>query len=445
MRRWVGLAAVCLLIVAVRLAMPAEASAATAAMALGFVLLVAFVLGRAVRRFGLPSITGYILVGMVSGPYLLGWLHPAFAVLGHSAVSNLRLLDGVALGLIALSAGGELKLDAVRHHARAIAFVIAAMLVLVCGGTALLVLGLHRWAPALADMPLPVAWVTAMLLGTIALTNSPAVTLALMREMRPRGAVSQIVLAIVVVNDLVVIVLFTLVLAVAGLLLRPEAGFSVAFLLDLGWEMAGSIALGVALGWLVAWYLERIDQERPLLVLGTAFVAVAVLPAMHLSGVLALMVAGFFIENHSPHGQGLMDAIDRHSLPVYVVFFTIAGAHLNLETLARIWPLAVGIAIVRGVLIALSTWWATRLAGAEPSVQRWAWTGLIPQAGVAIGLAVIVESRLPEAGTLLNALVVALIAVNQIVGPILARLGLIRAGEAQPEEERRSARAPARG
>jgi hypothetical protein len=107
--------------------------------------------------------------------------------------------------------------------------------------------------------------------------------------------------------------------------------------------------------------------------------------------------------------------------------------------------LAVGIAIVRGVLIALSTWWATRLAGAEPSVQRWAWTGLIPQAGVAIGLAVIVESRLPEAGTLLNALVVALIAVNQIVGPILARLGLIRAGEAQPEEERRSARAPARG
>ncbi|HEX9842888.1 MAG TPA: hypothetical protein VGC20_09060, partial [bacterium] len=82
---------------------------------------------------------------------------------------------------------------------------------------------------------------------------------------------------------------------------------------------------------------------------------------------------------------------------------------------------------------------------AERAVQRWTWTGLIPQAGVAIGLAVIVESRLPEAGTLLNALVVALIAVNQIVGPILARLGLIRVGEAQPEEERRSARAPARG
>ncbi len=441
MRRAIGLAAVCALIVAVRLAMPSDAGAEVAAMALGFVLLVSFVLGRAVTRLGLPAISGYILVGLVSGPYLLGWLHPAFAVLGHSAVASLRLVDGVALGLIALTAGGELKLSALRRHARTIASVIAAQVLLVFGGIVVAGLALQGWLPLLGELSPPAALAALLLVGVIALTNSPAVALAVLQELRPRGPVSEIVLAIVVVNDVVVIALFSVVLALGRQLVSLQSAWSLGFLVALGWETAGSVLLGLALGWLVARTMRHVGHELPLLILGVAFVAVAVLPALHLSGVLALTVAGFAIENFSPHGDDLIRAIERHSLPVYVVFFTISGADLDLQTLARIWPLALGVAVLRGALVALGSWAGGRIAGATPSVCRWAWSGLVPQAGVALGLVLLIPPRLPQVA---STLIVAVIALNQLAGPVLFRLGLFRSGEARPDSpERDMAAGPA--
>ncbi|HKI99242.1 MAG TPA: cation:proton antiporter [bacterium] len=436
MRRVLGLLAVCALIVAVRLAMPAEASAAAAAMALGFVLLVSFVLGRVATRLGLPTITGYILVGMVTGPFLLGWLHPALAVLGHSAVSSLRLLDGVALGLIALSAGGELRLAAVRRHARTIAAVIAGQVLLVFAGVTMLVLAGATLFPSLQGVAGGSLVAMALLFAVIATANSPATALAIIQEYRSEGPVTDVVLAVTVVKDVVVISLFTIVLAFAVLLARPGAAFDAAFLLELGWEVAGSVALGVGLAWLVALYVRRVGHELPLLILGVAFVAVAVLPALHLSGLLALMVAGFVIENFTAHGDDLIQAIERHSLPVYVVFFTIAGASLDLGALGATLPLALALALVRGLLTAGGTALGARLAHAPAAVQRHGWSGFVAQAGVTLGFAILVEQRFPEIGFTVKTVVLAVIALNQLAGPVLFRLGLFWAGEARPEPER---------
>ena len=445
MRRWVGLLAVCVLIVAVRLVMPAEANAAVAAMALGFVLLVAFVLGRAVRRYGLPSITGYILVGMVSGPYLLGWVHPAFAVLGHSAVSSLRLMDGVALGLIALSAGGELKLEAVRRHARAIFAVIAGQVLLVFTGVVALLLAGSGLFPSLMDLAGGKLVAAALLFGVIATANSPATALAIIQEYRSRGPVTEIVLAVTVAKDAVVISLFTVILSFAVLTARPEASFDATFLLTLAWEVLGSIAVGVALGWGVALYVKHLGHELPLLILGVAFVAVAVLPLVYLSGLLALMVAGFTIENFSEHGEELIQAIERHSLPVYVVFFTIAGASLDLGALGATLPLALVLALTRGILTAGGTALGARWARAPVEAVRYGWSGFIAQAGVTLGFAILIEHRFPEIGVTVKTVTLAVIALNQLVGPVLFRYGLVWAGEAQPEEERSAARAAVRG
>jgi Kef-type K+ transport system membrane component KefB len=439
MRRAIGLLAVCALIVAVRLAMPAEAGAATAAMALGFVLLVSFVLGRAAPRLGLPAISGYIAVGLVTGPYLLGWLHPALAVLGQSAVSSLRLLDGLALGLIALSAGGELRLAAVRRHRRTLAAVIVGQVGLVFAGVTALVLAgapLFAWLDALHAGRLVAA---ALLFAAIATANSPATALAIIQEARSRGPVTDVVLAVTVVKDAVVISLFTVVLAAAILLARPEATFSAAFLLELAWEVGGSVALGLALAGGMGLYVRRVGHELPLLILGVAFVAVALLPALHLSGLLALMVAGFALENFSPHGDELMRAIERHALPVYVVFFTIAGASLDLGALGATLPLALALAAVRGLLTAGGTALGARLAGAAPAVQRHGWSGFVAQAGVTLGFAILVEQRLPEIGYTVRTVTLAVLALNQLAGPVLFRLGLLWAGEAQPEPTERPA------
>lgn len=445
-RRLLGLLAVFALIVAARLAMPAQASAAAAAMALGFVLLVSFVLGRAVTRLGLPTITGYILVGMLAGPYMLGWVHPAFAVLGHSAVSSLRLLDALALGLIALTAGGELRLSAVREHARTIVAVIAGQVGLVFAGVAVLVLAGGALFPSLEGFAGGRLVAAALLFAVIATANSPATALAIIQEYRSRGPVTDVVLAVTVVKDVVVISLFTIVLAFAILLARPAATFDVAFLGRLAWEVTGSIALGVALGWLVAQYVARVGAELPLLILGVAFVAVAVLPALHLSGLLALMVAGFYIENFSAHGEALIEAIERHSLPVYVVFFTIAGASLDLGALGATLPLAAAVAVGRGLLTAAGTSLGAHLAGAPRAVVRHGWSGFVAQAGVTLGFAILIEQRFPEIGATVKTVTLAVIALNQLAGPILFRLGLHLAGESRPEPAARTPRpAPQRG
>ena len=435
MRRAVALAAVLALIVAVRLAMPAEAGEATAAMALGFVLLVSFGVGRAATRLGLPSITGYILTGLMAGPYVLGWVHPAFAVLGHSAVASLRLLDAVALGLIALGAGGELRLASLRTHARTIGAVIAGQVLLVFGGVVLLVLAGGAIFPSLRDFSHPQLLAAALLFGAVAASNSPASTLAIVQEYHSRGPVTEVVLAVVVAMDVVVISLFTIVLSFAILLVRPGAAFDAAFRGALGWEVLGSIAVGALLGGLVAQYVERLGRELPLLVLGVAFVAVVVLPTVHLSGLLALMVAGFVIENFSPHGDDVMRAIERHALPVYVVFFTIAGASLNLEALGATLPLAGTLALWRAVLISAGTVLGARVAGAAPVIVRHGWSGFVAQAGVTLGLAIVIEQRFPEIGLTVKTVLLAVIAVNQLVGPVLFRLGLFRAGEAHVEED----------
>lgn len=431
MSRGVALASVLVLAVVVRFAMPPAAAgdAGAAAMALGFVLLVAYFGGLAVAAAGLPTITGYIVVGMVFGPYLLGQLHPGLAVLGPRAVSTLRLLDGVALGLIALSAGGELRWSAVRRQARALAGVVAGQVVLVMAGVTALVWTFGGAFPSLAGFGPERVLAAALLLGAIATANSPATVLAIIQEYRARGPMTDVVLAVTVVKDVVVIPLFTVVLSFAILLARPGASLDASFLLMLGWEIAGSVLAGVLLGWLVVVYLAHLGHELPLLVLGVAFVSVTVLPALHLSGLLCCMVAGFYIENFSEHGDDLIQAIERHALPVYVVFFTIAGASLDLGALVATLPLALALAGVRGVLTAAGTALGARAAGAAAPVVRHAWSGFVAQAGVALGFAILVEQRFPEIGDVVRTVVLAVVAINQLVGPVAFRLGLSLAGE----------------
>ena len=439
MKRAIAIAGVLALAVTVRALAPVgeggatattAATEASAALALGFVLLVSFLAGGQAPRLGLPAITGYLFVGMAFGPYLLGGLHPSLGVLGHDSVASLRLLDSVALGLIALTAGGELRMAALRLRGKPILSVLCFQVLLtslgVGGGLALL----WEHFPAMAGLSPREALAAALLLGVIATANSPATALAVIQESRASGPLSEIVLAVTVAKDVVVILLFSVAISLAVFLTGTGAGAGLASLPRLAWELGGSIALGVLLGLLVARILVRLGTDLPLLVLGVAFVAVTLLPMLHLSGLLACLVAGFVIENHSPHGDRLIKAIERHSLPVYVVFFTIAGASLDLRTLVDVLPLALFIAGVRLVMIVLSTALGAKLGSAPAGVAGYGWSGFVAQAGVTLGFAALVEQRLPGIGSQVSSATLAVVALNQVAGPILFRLGLLRSGEA---------------
>lgn len=408
-------------------------TAADATLALGFVLIVSYFAGRFVAARGIPSITGYILVGVLFGPYVLSGITPALAVLSPENVAGLRLLDGAALGLIALTAGGELNLRIVRRRGRAILYVVVGHLVLVGLGTAALAFAAHQWVPGLANLATPSALAASLLLGTTAVANSPATTIAVIQEYQARGPVTQLALGVTVVKDVVVVVFFTIILALAVRLVggnadHGSAGFATV-LLELTWEVLGSLALGVVVGWLIRLYGRRVGRELPLLVLAIAFLSGALSEQVRLSGLLVCMVAGFYVENFSAQGDALIDAVERHSLPLYVVFFTMAGADIDMPHLRQMWALALALVLARGLLKFAGTYLGARLARELPSVRRHGWSGFIGQAGVTLGFVALIAKRIPSFGNALATIVVAGIALNQLLGPVIFRLGLSAAHE----------------
>lgn len=389
-------------------------------LALGFLLLASYLGGVIARSVGLPKITGYLLIGLLVGPAMLGLVRA-------DEIQGLRFIGDAAVVLIALAAGGELKLKSLRAEGRLLARMTGAAIVLpglAVGGVVLL---LSAWFPLTAGLPWGDRLAIALLLGVVAAASSPAVAMAVIGETAAQGPVARTILGVTVAKDVTVIVLFALALTVARGLTSVGA-VDVPFVLLAIAELLGSMALGVVLGWLIAQYLKFVRRHMAVFVIGVAFVTVEAAVLLHLEPMLIALVAGFFMENVSPvQGTALVNGVERSSLPVYAVFFGLAGAGLHLEALGGIWPWVAALALLRVAGLLGAVRWAAR-DGPE-AVRRFGWLGLVSQAGVTLGLASVLRRAFPAWGVSLETLVVAMIAVHELVGPVLFRLGLTRAGE----------------
>jgi len=391
--------------------------------ALGFILIFAFLFGKQVERFKLPQITGFILAGIICGPYILKFLDT-------EQVASLQLIDGLALSLIALTAGGEMRISRLKDRLKAIMSLVVFQTIFIIGGFVIFglvglnvfsFLAANTWSQSLA---------IALLLGAIATATSPSTTIAIMTETKSQGKYTDLILSVAVVKDFVVIVLFALFLSLSSLLFFPDQGFDVSFLLHILRDLGGSMLLGILVGGGIIFYLKYIQREMTIFILGIAFFTYQISYNYDFHPLLICLVGGFLVENFSPHGDRLIQAIERSSLPVFVIFFAISGASLNLKALQTSWMLALVCVFLRGLLKFAGTYAGARIAREDPGIRRSAWKGFISQAGVGLGLAVLVERAFPtwEGGFL--SLVVAVIAINQIIGPILLQKLLIRVGEA---------------
>lgn len=195
-------------------------------------------------------------------------------------------------------------------------------------------------------------------------------------------------------------------------------------------EVGGSVLLGSLVGLGIVLYLKFINRETAVFILGVAFFTYQISHSLGLHPLMICLVAGFLVENFSSRGDNLIQAIEKISVPIYVVFFAISGASLNLEALRRSWVLALIFVVWRGVLKFSGTYVGAKIAKKDPGIQKHSWTGFISQAGVALGMAVIVERAFPEWGGEFKALVLAIIAINQIIGPILFQRLLFKVDEA---------------
>ena len=394
----------------------------TATVLLGFILLVAYIAGAAAAGFKLPRVTGYVLVGIIVGPYALG-------IFTEGLVESLRTIDELALALIALTAGGELKMKEIRKSLRSIVGMSLGIVIFVVIGFLVLVLAVKPLVPMLAQTSWGLTAAEALLLAIWAANSSPDATIAVINESGAEGEVTDTILGVTIFKDVVVIVLFAVGLSVAGPL-AGEAAFDPGLIGTVAWEVLGAFAVGAILGWAFSVYLVRSPQQTVLVTLLFAYLIVLVSHAVHVELLLTAVGAGFVIENFSEAGDRFIDGIEANSLVVFAIFFALAGAALDLGTVLTYWSFAVVIVLVRAVLTWGGATVGARVTDSPKPVIRLGWMGLISQAGVTLGLSLLVAREFPTWGSQFVAITTAVIIVHLLVGPVLLKVALTRAGEA---------------
>ncbi len=400
---------------------PATASALPTVAAVGFLLLAGTLLSELLETIGLPHLSGYLLAGIIGGPHLLH-------LVDHDTVERLSPVNTLALALIALGGGAELRVQTVRAVGRSIGYAIflqsaIGMVTLTC-----VFLALSRFVPFTQGLALSGLISVALLWGTLGVSRSPSACLGVLSQTRAKGPLATCSLAHVMASDVVVVVLMACVI-VAVRPVMSGGGVSVDDLRDLGHEIVGSIAVGTTLGLVLAAYLRLVGGNLLLVLLGLGFGLTEFMRYIHIDPLLSFLTAGFVVQNLTLQGDKLLHAVEQTSGVVFTVFFATAGAHLDLPLLRQLWPIALALCSARALVVVTTSRWASKLANDEPVLRRWGWSPLISQAGLTLGLSVVIVRAFPEFGEGFRSLVIACVALNEMVGPVLFKLALDRSGE----------------
>jgi Kef-type K+ transport system membrane component KefB len=403
-------------------AIPFAESASGLITAVGFLLLAGMLLSGLLEVIGLPHLTGYLLAGALAGPHVLH-------LVDHHAVQSLAPVNTLALALIALAGGTELQIDLLKRVLRSLAWatlVQCALGVVVAGAAFVLA---ARFLPFTAGLGLSAILGIGLLWGVLAVCRSPSATLGIFAQVRPDGPVSRFSLAFVMTSDVVVAMLLTTAIALARPLIEPAAGLSLKDFTELGHEILGSVSLGTTLGLILIAYLWLVGTDLLVVLIAIGFGLTEGLHYLRFDPLLAFMVAGFVVANFSQQGHKLLSAVNRTGGVVYVVFFATAGAHLDLPLVRMLWPVALFLGGARVLSIWVGHRISTRLSGDEPIVRRWGWSSLVSQAGLTIGMSVVVEKAFPSFGSGFRSLAIANVALNELIGPVLFKFALDRTGE----------------
>jgi Kef-type K+ transport system membrane component KefB len=394
---------------------------------IGFLLLAGTLMSELLEPIGLPHLSGYLLAGIVGGPHVL-------RLVDDHTVDALSPVNTLALSLIALAGGAELRLSTVRSVARSLAWATAiqSTTVLVC--MAGVFMAISRFLPFTSELPLKALFGVALLWGVLAVSRSPSACLGILAQTRAKGPLATFSLAFIMFSDVVVVILLAIVMMLARPLITPGGQISFEDFSVLGHEILGSIAVGVTLGLVLSIYLRLVGRQLLLVLLAIGFGLSDTFSYIHVDALLAFLSAGFVVQNLSDQGEKLLHAIEQTGSVVFVVFFATAGAHLNIPLLQRFWPVAVTLCASRAIFTYIAGRISSRVAEDTPLLKRWGFSSLVSQAGLALGLSVVVTRAFPVLGEGFRSLCIAGIAINEMLGPILFKFALDRAGETDTHE-----------
>ena len=406
-----------------------QATSSGAAMGFGLALLGAVFMGQLFGALRLPRLTGYLFLGVLAGPQ-------AFDLITERMLADLKLVNGVAIALIALTAGLELNMKKMRPRLAS----IAAMGGLGIGTTIVVVtaasFALASFLPQFdRDFTMPQRAAVALLTGTVFATVSPSVALAILAETGSEGPVSETAMGLVVLGDIALVIGFAAVNAlVAG---RFSGGGETGGAGTLFFEIFGSLGVGVGLGFILSVYVRRVARKTALFAFGMCFLAAEAGGRLHLDPLLLCLSAGLTVENLTAvEGTALAHDLEIAALPTFAVFFCVAGAGLHIREFAHVAHWAVLFALMRGCSLLLGARVGAFISKPQESVRKYGPYALLPQAGVAIGLAILVKKQFggtvehPQWGARLADVVLGTIALNEFIGPSILRWAMTKTGEA---------------
>ena len=406
-------------------------------LSLALALFAGLMMTRVINRFKLPDVTAYLIAGILVGPYCLGLLGvPGLGFSSFEDVEKLQLISKAALGFIAFSIGSEFRLSQLRQTGKqaTIVGIVQGIVAMLFVDVALVVL--HFIIPDKLSIP------AAITLGAIATATAPAATLMVVRQFKAKGRLTDILLPVVALDDAVGLATFSASFGVAMAMTSGQVDLG-SIILEPIIEIIASLALGALLGWVLT-QLERMfhsNSNRLSLVISFVLLTVALsLLEFEVGGVtigfsslLVCMMLGTVFCNLCPLSSDLMDRADRWTAPLYALFSVVSGAELELGVFRDVAIVGIGVVYIlfRSLGKCVGAWSSTKATHCPPQVQKYLGVTLLPQAGVALGMCVTV-AELGADGALIRNIVLFSVLIYELVGPMMTKWALTKAGDIQP-------------
>ena len=412
----------------------------TELLSLSVAIFAGLMMTRIMNIWKLPDVTAYLVAGVLIGPSLIGALAiPGLGFASYEELDGLGLISDVALGFIAFSIGNEFRLSQLRETGKqaTVIGILQAVFTTLLVDLALVIF--HFIAPEVMSLP------AAITLGAIAAATAPAATLMVVRQYKAKGPLTDLLLPIVALDDAVGLVLFAVSFGIAEALGSGSVDlFSVA--LNPLLEIVGSLLLGALAGWVLT-LLERLfhsNRNRVAMTIGFVFLTVALskldIPlgraTLGFSPLLVCMMLGSVFCNLCPLSDEIMERADKWSSPLMVLFFVLSGAELELGVFAKVSSVLIGLVYIASRCLGkyFGARESSRMMGCDAKVVKYLGITLWPQAGVALGMCV-TAGQLPGDGPLIRNIVLFAVLVYELLGPVMTKWALTRAGDIQPKSE----------
>jgi NhaP-type Na+/H+ or K+/H+ antiporter len=383
-------------------------------LSLGIILLAGVLAAKFLRRAKFPMVTTYLLLGIIIGPYLFNLVPEQ--ILGASG-----LFSNIVLGIIAFTLGQNFSSSNFRKLGKSVFFISIGEVTV---SWAVVTFVFHF----ILKQPLYLS----LLFGAIAPATAPAAIVMVVRECRARGPLASTILGVVAIDDAWGLILFAVSLAISkSIFLRTVSSFPFLIILKALLEVGGAFLLGGSMGWLLSCFSRFARNRDELLIFTSGLILSTIGLAIYFnfSVLLACMVLGTAVININPVGSKFFDIVKTIDSPIYLIFFALTGASLELFSLRNLGIIAGVYLIMRPLGEWIGAYLGAVVSGSVRLVRNYIGFALVPQAGVALGMALLCKSVFPEAGIVVLNVIIATTVIFEIVGPFFARFALSKANE----------------